>query len=434
MKKLLLLLALFAIASPSYGQTIPVFSVDKNGTDQAVTANTLTQLTWPHVVFDTNSNFATDTFTPTVAGKYLFTAMAGCPDATGGCSIWFYKNGVQVATGYQGNATTSAGGNINVSNIIDMNGTTDAVQVWIDTNGINVSGAVRTTYFSGALVGTGSVVNNGSINSDGRLTCSGANCSNTTGSTTLAFCPYAGNLKTTAFSGVYTIPAACLTATTTSMFVNGTGSTSLAANTTYYIYLWNNSGTIVLDASTTGHATDSSTGIEIKSGDNTRTLVGMIRTDTNKKVFTNGSTAAAQTNNLNTVATWDNRVSTVTRCWFTANRTSTSNAGPLEVNSENRCNFMSWGDAATVVSSQNGKNNTANMATESEIYLDAISGTPAAGLGIVNANANQDMIVLGSGGAVPSEGYHFTILATEVTNTSTATFYASKVSAVYNMQ
>jgi hypothetical protein len=433
MQRLLLLLAFLLIASPGYGETIPVFSADKNGTSQTVTAITLTQLTWPHTVFDTNSNFASNAFTPTIAGKYFITAMAGCPNATSGCSIWLLKNGVQIATGYQGNAATSAGGNIAVSAIVDMSGT-DSITVSIYDSGTTVDGQVRATYFSGSLVGNGSIYTN-VINSDGRLTCSGAGCANSTGSTTLAYCPYKGNSKTTASQGVYTIPSSCLTATTTSMYLNGAAGTSLAASTTYYIYLWNNSGTWVLDASTTGHATDSTTGIEIKSGANTRTLVGMIHTDASKKVFSGGQTSTS--GDTNTVATWDNRKRTQTRCTFGSTNQSVTSATPAEVNSNNRCRFMSWGDGAIFDSIQNGDNNHASAETNTFVSLDTATTSGAAlisSLSLTSGIVFEDTLLIAPGMIIPSEGFHFTVISADVTATSTLLLYGGTQSYVYTMQ
>lgn len=56
--------------------------------------------------------------------------------------------------------------------------------------------------------------------------------------------------------------------------------TGLVAGTLYYIYARDadNDGVVdALEASVTGHSTDSATGVEIKTGDATRTLVGMAR-------------------------------------------------------------------------------------------------------------------------------------------------------------
>jgi len=50
----------------------------------------------------------------------------------------------------------------------------------------------------------------------------------------------------------------------------------LTPSTLYYIYAYMNSGTMTLEASATGHSTDSTTGVEIKTGDATRSLVGMV--------------------------------------------------------------------------------------------------------------------------------------------------------------
>ncbi|MEB2654919.1 hypothetical protein SOP89_26500, partial [Pseudomonas siliginis] len=54
--------------------------------------------------------------------------------------------------------------------------------------------------------------------------------------------------------------------------------TGLAASTKYYVYAYMNAGTMTLEAVTTAHATGTN-GVEQKSGDATRTLVGMILTD-----------------------------------------------------------------------------------------------------------------------------------------------------------
>ena len=63
--------------------------------------------------------------------------------------------------------------------------------------------------------------------------------------------------------------------------VEGVAATNLVAGTTYYVYAFNNAGVVTADFSTTAHVTDSTDGnigTEIKFGDTTRTLIGMIRT------------------------------------------------------------------------------------------------------------------------------------------------------------
>lgn len=56
--------------------------------------------------------------------------------------------------------------------------------------------------------------------------------------------------------------------------------TALSINTTYYIYAYLSGSTLTLEASATGYASQAGTGIAIKSGDATRSLVGMARTIT----------------------------------------------------------------------------------------------------------------------------------------------------------
>ena len=58
----------------------PSFSVHKNGTDQTVTASVTTLLTWSTETYDTNNNFASNRFAPTVPGKYLIMVNAQCND------------------------------------------------------------------------------------------------------------------------------------------------------------------------------------------------------------------------------------------------------------------------------------------------------------------------------------------------------------------
>jgi hypothetical protein len=159
------------------------------------------------------------------------------------------------------------------------------------------------------------------------------------GSTTLSYCPYKGNMKTTASQGIYTIPSGCLTATITSMYKGGTASQSLSAGTLYYIYLWDNSGTWVLDAETTGHTTNTTNGVEQMSGDSTKTLVGMVYPQSGP-VLTDSTSARL-------VATWDNRTPKGAYAKFSTVRTTTSTTS-VEINSEIEIPFLSWGDTVQI--------------------------------------------------------------------------------------
>jgi hypothetical protein len=81
---------------------------------------------------------------------------------------------------------------------------------------------------------------------------------------------------------VYAIPAGGVVSGPTGCHVNGVLG-NLAASTIYYVYVFNNGGTLALDFCTTGHTTDTTAGnvgVEIKNGDNSRTLVGAAITAT----------------------------------------------------------------------------------------------------------------------------------------------------------
>jgi hypothetical protein len=101
--------------------------------------------------------------------------------------------------------------------------------------------------------------------------------------TQIKFAPFnGGSIKIAGL--LYPIPSAGITAANTSVYVNGVAGQNLAAATLYYVYLFNNAGTLTIDFSTTAYATDTTTGnvgVVIKSGDNTRSLVGWL--------YTNGS-------------------------------------------------------------------------------------------------------------------------------------------------
>src|SRR5215467_13218910 len=79
----------------------------------------------------------------------------------------------------------------------------------------------------------------------------------------------------------YTIPAAGVSALISSCYLDGVANQTLAVATAYNVYVFDNAGTLTLDFSTTGHSADTTSGnegVEIKTGDSTRSLVGKIRT------------------------------------------------------------------------------------------------------------------------------------------------------------
>lgn len=92
-----------------------------------------------------------------------------------------------------------------------------------------------------------------------------------TSATVLTLSPYQGQYIKIA-GALYAIPSAGVTAS----------NSGLSASTLYYVYAYVSSGSVALSISATGHSTDSTAGnvgVEIKTGDNAYTLVGMIYTN-----------------------------------------------------------------------------------------------------------------------------------------------------------
>ena len=217
--------------------------------------------------------------------------------------------------------------------------------------------------------------------------------------TVVKLVPMNGNLVAFPSGAVTAIPSAGISSTITSAYLNGVASQSLAATTVYYAYLWNqgsaSSPNYVIDWSTTSHATDTTTGIEIKSGDATRVLVGMIRT--------NAGPVIADTATARLVASWHNRRQRYVTNVFSADR-STSATGYTELNSEIRCTFVTWGDSVDIAYSGNASSSSGTISIFGGPSVDGAStGFPAS-----KANASTTgQIITAAGVMAATEGYHY---------------------------
>lgn len=141
----------------------PSISVHKDGSGQVV-GTSLEIITWSTEEWDTNSNFnntvgcgsTCNRFTPTVAGKYLLIAQLEFQVVadTNGYQVAIYKNGAAYKIKV---ARTSGSSNqaIDISAIVDANGTTDYFEVYgTNTNAADtVIGAEEETFFQGSRIG-----------------------------------------------------------------------------------------------------------------------------------------------------------------------------------------------------------------------------------------------------------------------------------------
>ena len=110
------------------------------------------------VSFDTNNNFSSSTnrYTPTIAGKYLFTArytFCGTVVDTGGYSVIIRKNGVSVGESTISQSGTGICASPSASIVTDANGSTDFFDVAYQAN--SGSGASSVS-FSGSRIDGGS--------------------------------------------------------------------------------------------------------------------------------------------------------------------------------------------------------------------------------------------------------------------------------------
>jgi hypothetical protein len=140
---------------------MPLFSAYKTSS-QTYSSGTWTKITYDTEEYDTNNNFASSTFTPTVAGYYLFTArnqLIADGTAMSEMNTAFYKNGSLAKSGsykYQPAAATAQFGS-NISAVIYCNGSTDYVECYVKSDGSTLSvfgsaGAGATnSYFQGTL-------------------------------------------------------------------------------------------------------------------------------------------------------------------------------------------------------------------------------------------------------------------------------------------
>jgi hypothetical protein len=130
--------------------TGPAFSAYA-GSATTVTYNVFTKIGFDTEEFDTNNNFASSRFTPTVAGYYQLNWNTGVAGNAEKFSI-LYKNGTAFKGGSDVIGYSSAG-----SALVYANGSTDYFEVYLYQLGANPTGSSytgSTFFFSGSLLRT----------------------------------------------------------------------------------------------------------------------------------------------------------------------------------------------------------------------------------------------------------------------------------------
>jgi len=113
----------------------PYFQVERDA-EQSISDATTTKIEWDTVTFDTGNFFNTTDYSykPLVAGKYFVYAQT-YPDSQANsqlddCFLYLYKNGSEIfQSGANFNENNPRNHWLNLSFIVDMNGTTDYLDV-----------------------------------------------------------------------------------------------------------------------------------------------------------------------------------------------------------------------------------------------------------------------------------------------------------------
>jgi len=234
------------------------------------------------------------------------------------------------------------------------------------------------------------------------------------GTTQLTFLPFNGD-KIKINGVIYTIPgtgAGIAGLANTGVRVNNVAGQNLAANTNYWVFAENVSGTITAHFWTVAgglaapHHRPSQTagneGLEVWYNGTELpqfTLIGLIRT--------NASAQFVDTAAVRGVLSWFNQRPRVAQGKFSTNR-FTASTSYVEINSEIAVGFLTWVDNAVLLSASGATSNSGIASGGTKIYVDAaaITGenfsTSAAGgylgsVGLMTALGGLDTL---------TEGYH----------------------------
>jgi len=136
---------------------MPAFSAYLSS-NQSVSTGGDTKVNFDTEIFDTNNNFASNRFTPTVAGYYQINAgLRSTWSSTNEWRIAIYKTGVEYQRGSNWVGLTASYVFGTIASLVYLNGTSDYVEIYFSNN----SGSTQTitsgfnpqiTYFNGCLV------------------------------------------------------------------------------------------------------------------------------------------------------------------------------------------------------------------------------------------------------------------------------------------
>ena len=179
--------------------------------------------------------------------------------------------------------------------------------------------------------------------------------------------------------------------------INVSGASASQLN---YIYAYISGGAVTLEKSTTAYATDSTYGHLIKSGDATRTLVGLARTT--------GSTLwADSTTQRFVLSLYHQQHRHLVSGGIAGSTTSGSYA---ELSTNNRLEFLVWSNG--LIRSNFFGSTAVNSAADVYIAIGLDGTTPITGAESQDTQAGANANIAHSVGGIsaPAEGYHYVTL------------------------
>ena len=129
--------------------TAPAFSAYVSAT-QSISTATNTKVQFTTKEFDTNSNYASNTFTPTVAGYYQVITQVYFSFTSGPVVVAIYKNGASIATNIF--VSTAFGTFSLLTKLVYMNGSTDYLEVYATQYSGTAQNVGLNSYFQAAMV------------------------------------------------------------------------------------------------------------------------------------------------------------------------------------------------------------------------------------------------------------------------------------------
>jgi hypothetical protein len=132
--------------------TGPAFSAYQSSAQTGIVNGVNTKILFQTEEWDTNNNFASSTFTPTVAGYYQVNAAVAWSTGYSTTIIIIYKNGSAYKDGVSLPTNTYRS---TVNAIVYCNGSTDYVEIYgqqLSGGSGSIAAAINYTYFQAAMV------------------------------------------------------------------------------------------------------------------------------------------------------------------------------------------------------------------------------------------------------------------------------------------